>query len=116
MVQRDAQILEHILDYCDDIERYVGLISSSFDAFMADSMCQHSIAFCIMQIGELVGKLSAEMRSATVGEINWPAIKGMRNIAVHDYGNVDQAEVWNAATCDVPVLKAFCESYLLQTE
>ena len=74
-------------------------------------MCQHSVSFCILQIGELVGRLSDELRAATVSEINWTAIKGMRNIVVHDYGNVDQEEVWTAATQDVPILKAFCEAY-----
>ena len=112
MRQRDAQLMEHILDYCDDIERYLGIIGGSHDAFLSESMHQHSIAFCILQIGELVGKLSDELRSATMQEINWTAIKGMRNVVVHDYGNVDQEEVWIAATRDAPVLKAFCESYL----
>ena len=109
MVQRDTQILEHILDYCDDIDQYVELSDRSFDVFMADNMRQHSIAFCIMQIGELVGKLSTEMRSATVGEINWQAIKGMRNIVVHDYGNVDLSVVYDTLTKDLPELKEVLE-------
>ena len=116
MLRRDVQIIEHVCDYCDDIVRYVESSEGTFDRFMADQMCQHSIAFCIMQIGELVGKLSAEMRSATASKINWSAIKGMRNIVVHDYGNVDQAEVWHTATMDIPILKAFCESYLAEAE
>ena len=112
MQQRDESILEHILDYCDDIAQDLSTIEVSFDAFMANPTLQRSIAFCILQIGELVGKLSEGLRSATVCEINWASIKAMRNIVVHDYGNVELNEVWEAATNDTPVLKAFCEKYL----
>ncbi len=79
-------------------------------------MCQHSISFCILQIGELVGKLSDELRSTTISEINWTAIRGIRNIVVHDYGNIDQEEVWIAATRDTPVLRAFCEGQTGDTQ
>jgi uncharacterized protein with HEPN domain len=109
MQPRDAAVLEHILEYCEDIERYLLAVGGSFEAFLSESMCQHSIAFCILQIGELVGKLSDDLRSSTLKEINWTAIKGMRNIVVHDYGNVDLEEVWTAATRDAPTLKSFCK-------
>lgn len=49
-------------------------------------MAQYAIAFSILQIGELVAKLSEELRSATRNEIDRPAFKGMRNIIAHDYG------------------------------
>ena len=114
MLPRDASILEHMEEYCEDIEQYLHTAGDSFDAFLSDPMCQHSIAFCILQIGELVSKLSPELRTATIHDMNWTAIKGMRNIVVHDYGNVDQEEVWTAATRDVPILKAFCEKLLKQ--
>ncbi len=113
MQPRDVSVLRHIQEYCEDIERYLQAVGWSFEAFLTDSMCQHSISFCILQIGELVGKLSEELRTATFSEINWNAIKGMRNIVVHDNGNIDQEEVWTAATRDTPILKAFCEA---QTE
>ena len=112
MQQRDERILEHNLDYCDDIAHDLSVIESSRDAFMANMMIQRSIAFCILQIGELVGRLSDELRTETKAEINWASIKAMRNIVVHDYGNVVLDEVWDAATLDVPLLKTFCEERL----
>ena len=112
MLPRAMQLLEHILEYCEDISRYLRAGGKSFDTFLSDSMIQHSVSFCILQIGELVGKLSDLLRTSTMDEINWVAIKGMRNIVVHDYGNVDLEEVWIAATLDVPNLKTFCEAYL----
>ena len=40
----------------------------------------------------------------------------MRNIVVHNYGNVDLNEVWSAATDDTPDSKAFCEKQLGETK
>ena len=117
MLPRDAQILEHIFEYCEDTDQalreYNGL---TFEAFCAGTVLQRAIAFNILQIGELVGKLSDELRNSTMQEINWPAIKGMRNIVVHDYGNVELDVVWDAAVNDLPVLKHFCEERLAQAD
>jgi len=88
------------------------LIGCSYDRFIHDRQSQYAIAFSIMQIGELVGKLSEELRNSTQQEIDWPAVKGMRNIIVHDYGEVRLSVVWNVAVEDIPVLKAFCEDRL----
>lgn len=112
MQPRDERILEHIVDYCEDIQDALNMIDSSYDRFVADKQSQYSIAFSIMQIGELVGKLSEELRISTKQEIDWPAVKGMRNIIVHDYGEVRLSVVWNVATLDVPILKTFCEERL----
>ena len=108
MQPRDQQRLEHILDYCEDIEKLVAQHGGSFHAFNADRNYQYALSFCILQIGELAGKLSGELREATADAIRWNAIKGMRNIVVHDYGSIDLDIVWDVATRDIPVLKAFC--------
>lgn len=112
MQPRDERILEHIVDYCEDVQDALSLIECSYEHFIGDKQSQYSIAFSIMQIGELVGKLSEELRLSTRQEIDWPAVKGMRNIIVHDYGEVRLSVVWNVATDDIPVLKAFCEKHL----
>lgn len=113
MQQRDEQILLHIMEYCDDADRalreYGGL---TFDEFCANFVLQQAVAFQILQIGELVGKLSDELRMSTTKEINWTAIKGMRNIVVHDYGNVELDVVWSTAVNDLPILKNFCKQRL----
>ena len=115
MLPRDAQILEHIYEYCVETDQalreYDGL---AFESFCAGTVLQRAVAFNILQIGELVGKLSDELRASTIQEINWPAIRGMRNVVVHDYGNVALDIVWDAAVNDLPVLMRFCEARLTQ--
>jgi len=49
----------------------------------------------ILQIGELAGKLSDELRADTAGEIDWAAIRGLRNIVAHAYGSVRLRALWD---------------------
>lgn len=112
MQRRDYQCLEHIADYCEDIADTLARIDGSQETFDHDTMVQYSVAFCILQIGELVGRLSSELRADTAGEIRWSEIKGMRNIVVHDYGEVKLSVVWEVANNDIPILKDFCERKL----
>ena len=112
MQPRDIPLLEHILDYCEDIHDVMVSLEGDYDRFIADRKAQYAIAFSILQIGELVNKLSEELRNHTTEEITWSAIKGMRNIIAHDYGMIRLNVVWNTAMEDVPVLRSFCEAHL----
>ena len=111
MELRDTQRLEHILDYCEDIERSVDDFGDSYDCFISNRAYQYAVAFCILQIGELTGAITPEIRAQS-SEINWPAIKGMRNIVVHDYGKIDLDLVWKTVKNDIPILKSFCNQML----
>lgn len=62
---------------------------------------------CILQIGELVGNLTEEFKTAN-NNIPWREIKAMRNIAAHNYGEIDAEILWETAIYDVPDLKDFC--------
>ena len=64
---------------------------------------------CIIQIGELVSRLSEETMEKN-RKIPWRAIKAMRNLHAHDYENVDLEIVWNTLTEDIPVLKEQLEN------
>ena len=112
MLLRDIQRLEHIIDYCEDIDEALNLTDRSCEKFASDKTVQYAVSFSILQIGELAGKLSDELRTATKEKIDWPAIKGLRNIIVHDYGEIRLSVIWNIAVNDIPELKAFCEGYL----
>ena len=94
------------------IQDTIARFGNSPDGFLLDSDYQQSIAFSILQIGELTGGLSEEYRSSTKEQIQWPHIKGVRNIIVHDYGKIQLDRVWDIATKDIPVLKAFCNDQL----
>ncbi len=44
--------------------------------------------------------------------MDWAAIKGLRNIVVHEYGKVRLRTLWDIAAEDVPKLRQFCEDRL----
>ena len=108
----DLQRLEHIRDYCAEIQKTIDRYGKSFDIFDRDADYQRSVSFCILQIGELSGRLSPEFREATADRIQWGPIKSMRNLVAHSYGSMSRDIIWETAVTDIPMLRAFCEEHL----
>ena len=116
MLQRDAQRLLKVIDYCQRIGRTVDRYGDSLEHFQKDEDYQQSVSFSVLQIGELVNGLSDEFKSATQQEMPWYQIRGMRNIVVHGYGSIDLKMVWGTVKEDIPVLKEFCLKQLQESE
>ncbi len=112
MLSPDLQRIEHIRDYCVEIEKTIQRYGNSFQTFDQDSDYQRSISFCILQIGELGGRLSQEYREATASRVQWGPIKGMRNLVAHSYGSMSRDIIWETAVTDIPALREFCEEQL----
>lgn len=116
MLSPDLQRLRHIRDYCAEIQKTITRYGKSFAVFDQDSDYQRSVAFCILQIGELSGGLSSEYRQATAKQMQWSAIKGMRNLVAHSYGSMSREIIWETAIKDVPMLMGFCDEQLSGTQ
>lgn len=116
MEARDRQCLEHILDYCREIQSAKQRFGPSYDSFLQDRDYQKSVSFSILQIGELSNRLSADYRRTSAKEIPWRAIIGMRNIVAHDYGNVEHRVIWDTMNDGIPALQRFCEAALGNVE
>lgn len=103
--------MRKIVSYCqrisDNLERY----HHDFSAFEADYLFQDACCMCVVQIGELAGALSDEVKAQAPG-IPWRVIKDTRNFYVHAYGAIDVPSVWMTLTKDIPELKAACEGML----
>lgn len=106
-LDRDLSILEHILSYCQQIEQTVKRFGNDPAVFAADPIYRNAAALCILQIGELVGKLTEEFK-AQHPAIPWRQIKAMRNIVAHSYGTVDPEITWEIISEDIPDLKRYC--------
>ena len=65
MTQPDRQRIQHIRDYCEEIRKTIERYGEGFAVFDQDADYQRSIAFSILQIGELSGGLSEEYRKGT---------------------------------------------------
>ena len=110
-IDRDKNILGHILQYCDQVETAHRDFGRSEERFRESTTCQNAVAMCILQIGELVGQLSPAFRESHA-EIPWRKIRGMRNYVAHEYGSIDIAVVWYTAGTGIDELRVFCRTQL----
>lgn len=111
LLDRNLSILEHMIAYCNQIEETVDRFGNEYALFASDAIYRNAAALCILQIGELVGKLTDEFRDAHPA-VPWRQIKAMRNIVAHSYGTVDPETTWEIITEDIPELKRYCSVIL----
>lgn len=102
--RRDYYTLLNMLDAIDKIKQYSSAFSSANDFFDATQAFDASLMNFIV-IGEMVGKLSEELITATDQEIDWFKLKGFRNILAHNYFGVDAEEVWQIINNRLPLLE-----------
>lgn len=108
---RDASILTHMISYCQQIEETITRFGNQYDAFSSDPIYRNAAALCVLQLGELAGKLSDDLKSA-YDNVPWKQIRAMRNIVAHAYGTVDAEVTWEVITEDIPKLKKNCQEIL----
>ena len=80
---RDRDIVEHILRYCNQVETAHQDFGCSKDRFVESTTYQNAISMCILQIGELVGRLTNDFKTEN-SQIPWHKIRGMRNYVAHE--------------------------------
>ena len=111
MIQKDRTIIQKIRQYCNDIEALIERFGDDYTIYESDFAYQYACSMCIIQIGELTGQLSEEIKNASP-DVPWNLIKGMRNLFAHDYSHVDNEIVWETLKSNIPELKRKCEEIL----
>ena len=111
-LNKDKSLIKHILMYCNKIQHTVDRFGSDRDLFLNDPDYRDSVSMNLLQIGELAGKLSEEYVQNTKGQMDWRAIKNMRNMFAHDYGSMDIERIWETVVDDIPVLSEYCQKAL----
>jgi len=95
----------HLQDMLDHIRILEGFLQGvDKPEFFSDLEKQFAVARALGIIGEASARLSEKFRGNHT-EIDWRALKSMRNLLVHEYAYVDAEEVWKACEFDVPDLK-----------
>lgn len=78
-----------------------------------DQMLLFALVRAIEIIGEAATKVTEDTR-ASVPEIPWPAMAGMRNRLVHAYFDIDRDILWKTATVELrdlrDVLQMLCRA------
>ncbi len=111
MNSRDRIIIQKIVGYIDDVEKYVDGIEAR--DFLDDKKTITACAFTVSQIGELVKEITDETIEK-YPNIPWNSIKGMRNRIVHDYENVDLSVLWGTIMESLPDLKNELKDIILK--
>ncbi len=104
MKQSDQKICRKMIGYCDDITDMVQNYGNTMGDYLRSKPYQYATGMCILQIGELVNRLSPEAMAENV-QIPWRLIRAMRNMYAHDYENVQYSLVWQTITEDIPALR-----------
>jgi uncharacterized protein with HEPN domain len=73
------------------------------DAFMVDRLRMRALERTLELLGEAARRVSLQTR-ATYPEIPWRALIGQRNLLAHEYGRINPALLYQAASDNVPSL------------
>lgn len=98
---RDSALLLDILESARMAVSYVEDLTP--ESFGDDVKCQDSVIRRLEIIGEAAGRVSAETQNK-YPDIPWREMKDMRNLLIHEYGDVDIDEVWRTVKIDLPPL------------
>ena len=111
MKDRNIAILDRIIRHANEINGAIIRFDVDFNKFENDYVIKNAISMCLLQIGELAGKLTDEFK-IKYNKMPWRDIVSIRNRAAHDYGGVDTEVLWNIAESDIPKLKKYCVSIM----
>lgn len=72
-------------------------------AFAADERTIDAVVRNLIVIGEAAGHVPEDVVAASP-QIPWARMRGMRNLAVHEYFGIDVNVLWDTVTVNVPSL------------
>lgn len=110
---RDRGRLEDILKYAQNVIQIVSGIS--YEEFTKDIRIYYSVMKNVEVIGEAANMLTRHFRE-THAELPWRQIVSMRNVLVHGYAQVSDADLWQTATNDIQPLCEQIQHYLSTTD
>ncbi len=102
---------KELISYCDEIEFMIKRFGNDQNTFESDNAYQLATGMCILQIGELVNRLSDEALTENV-QVPWRLIRAMRNVYAHAYDRTKPATVWQTITEDIPALRTQLQGIL----
>lgn len=110
---RDRGRLEDIVKYAQNVNIIISGIS--FEEFTKDIRIYYSVMKNIEVIGEAANMLTRHFREIHA-ELPWRQIVSMRNVLVHGYAQVSDADLWQTATNDIQPLCEQVQRYLSDTD
>lgn len=98
--REDAARLRDILDAAVSIEKHLQALEQGR---ASEQMAMDAIKYNLVAIGEATSQLSEGLKDAH-SDIDWVAIKGLRNLLTHEYFRIDHDLIRDIANEHVPDL------------
>lgn len=110
MPDKIRQNLLDIKEASEKIIQFTGNISGA-DKFYNEVMIFDAVMMNIIVIGEAVSRIPDDFIE-NYNFVDWPKIKGLRNIIAHDYFGIDAEEIWQIVRIKIPALKGDIEKII----
>jgi len=96
--------LEHLRHETCEAMRFVSGMEK--DAFLANSLVQHAVGMCLVNIGEAATRIMDRHAGFAEAhpEIPWQQIRRTRNKVTHGYQDVDFDLIWDVLQNELPAL------------
>lgn len=100
------KIKQNLLDIEEASEKIIQFTHniSGADKFYDEAMIFDAVMMNIIVIGEAVSRMPDDFIEE-FDFIDWPKIKGLRNIIAHCYFGIDAEEIWQIVQTEIPALK-----------
>lgn len=100
-MNRDQSYLLDVFESSKIIVSY--LDQKTIEDFLEDIQLQDSVIRRREIIGEATARISVDTQNL-YPSIPWREMKGMRNLLIHEYDEIDTELVWKTAKDDIPAL------------
>ena len=132
-VARDEATLESDVDFLVEFDRPVGLFTLlklklqdmlteiavvekniaglTYETFAKNDQALRVVLYSLAVIGEAVANSNDALEAANP-ELPWQQIRGMRNMVIHEYFQLDLETVWETTLSDLPLLKSALQEIL----
>lgn len=104
------ELMDEIEEAFSRIDRRFSIIKTPDDFVSSDDGLDRldAIAMMLIAIGENIKKIDKITQGELIArhpEIQWPGVKGVRDVLAHDYFNIDNEEIYNICSNDLQPLK-----------
>lgn len=101
---RDEQVLRDLAEF---VEAAADIVARGREAFLSDDadgrLLRYAARTVVVNVSSAADRFSDGLRDAHP-EVDWRAIRGIRNRIAHDYAGVNDEIVWVALERNIPEL------------
>jgi len=108
-IQKIRSALNDIYRECNYIVEKLPQLSP--EKLNSDEDLRKAVEKTLEIIGEAAKRIPKEFRE-THSEIPWREMAGLRDVMIHDYGNIDYIILWNVIKFEIPALKEKIEQLI----